>query len=176
MLILDKVNSVFFSVVLSGNLLSDDIFGDCDYPSVCGNYGVCSNGRCSCPGVNTTYFTFTQHPTLGCREVIPLTCKDTKLHTLLEQKNLTYFDFEPLNSRMDEDGCKAACLDNCTCKAALYRYTNNISSGECSLPSHLYSLTSLNKSIDNYNSLAFIKVQWSPDPPDTNIGTSPGRK
>lgn len=165
---LNKVNSVKFDVALSGDVLRDDIYGECDYPSVCGNYGVCSNGQCSCPGGNATYFTSTQdlQPTLGCRQVIPLTCEDTKLNTFLEQRNITYFDFEPLNSRMDADGCKAACLENCTCKAALFRYTDNISSGECSLPSHLYSLTTLNKNIDNYNSFAYIKVQRSPD---TNI-------
>ncbi|KAK1556289.1 hypothetical protein Q3G72_002108 [Acer saccharum] len=26
-----------------------DVLQECDYPSICGDYGLCSNGQCSCP-------------------------------------------------------------------------------------------------------------------------------
>ncbi|KAK2984946.1 hypothetical protein RJ640_013372 [Escallonia rubra] len=59
-------------------VVTDDILtgslGDCAYPLSCGNYGICSNGQCSCPVGNdrdTNYFRqmdFRQ-PSLGCVEV-----------------------------------------------------------------------------------------------------------
>ncbi|KAM7469786.1 hypothetical protein LguiA_007969 [Lonicera macranthoides] len=127
---------------------------NCDYPTVCGNYGICSeNGLCSCPGAGGNYSYFTQlqdlKPNLGCRPVTPLSCKDAHLRTFLELNGVTYFNFEFHYSKMDRDSCKKACLDNCTCKAAFF------SSGRCSLQSQLYSL----KSNSNSNSVAFIKVQ-----------------
>ncbi|KAM7469681.1 hypothetical protein LguiA_007864 [Lonicera macranthoides] len=125
---------------------------NCDYPTVCGNYGICSeNGLCSCPGGNYSYFTQLQDlkPNLGCRPVTPLSCKDANFHTFLELNGVTYFNFKFHYSKMDRDSCKKACLDNCTCKAAFF------SSGNCSLQSQLYSLKS-----STYNdSVTFIKVQ-----------------
>ncbi|KAM7474000.1 hypothetical protein LguiB_021243 [Lonicera macranthoides] len=128
--------------------------GNCDYPTVCGNYGICSeNGLCSCPGAGSNYTYFTQlqdlKPNLGCRPVTPLSCKDAHLHTFLELNGVTYFNFKFHYSKMDRDNCKKACLDNCTCKAAFF------SSGSCSLQSQLYSL----KSIDYSDPVTFIKVQ-----------------
>ncbi|KAM7473995.1 hypothetical protein LguiB_021238 [Lonicera macranthoides] len=127
---------------------------DCDYPTVCGNYGVCwEEGLCSCPGAGGNYSYFTQlqvlKPYLGCRPVTPLSCKDAHLHTFLELNGVTYFNLVFHYSTMDRDSCKKACLDNCTCKAAFF------SSGSCSLQSQLYSLKS-----GAYNdSVTFIKVQ-----------------
>ncbi|KAM7469680.1 hypothetical protein LguiA_007863 [Lonicera macranthoides] len=128
--------------------------GDCDYPTVCGKYGVCSeNGRCSCPGGNYGYFTplLVLQPNLGCGPVTPLSCKDAHLHTFLELNEVTYFNFEFHNSKMDGDSCKKACLDNCTCKAAFF----SPGTGSCSLQSQLYSL----KSNGDSNYVTFIKVQ-----------------
>ncbi|KAM7473996.1 hypothetical protein LguiB_021239 [Lonicera macranthoides] len=128
--------------------------GNCDYPTVCGNYGVCSeDGLCSCPGADGNYNYFTQlqvlKPSRGCRPVTPLSCKDAHLHTFLELNGVAYFNLEPYHSNMDKDSCKKACLDNCTCKAAIF------SSGICSLKSQLYSLKS-----STYNDpVTFIKVQ-----------------
>ncbi|KAM7469678.1 hypothetical protein LguiA_007861 [Lonicera macranthoides] len=130
----------------------DAIESNCDYPTVCGNYGVCSeNGLCSCPGGNYRYFTPLQvlEPNLGCRPVTPLSCKDAHLHTFLELNEVTYFNLEPHHSKMDKDSCRKACLDNCTCKAAIF------SSGSCSLHSQLYSLK---YTADNH-CVTFIKVQ-----------------
>ncbi|KAM7473987.1 hypothetical protein LguiB_021230 [Lonicera macranthoides] len=132
--------------------LFDGMESDCDYPTVCGNYGVCTqNGLCSCPGAAGNYSYFTQiqvlEPNLGCRPVTPLSCKDAHLHTFLELNEVTYFNLEPHHSNMDRDSCKKACLDNCTCKAAFF------SSGICSLQSQIYSLKY------SANSVTFIKVQ-----------------
>ncbi|KAM7469721.1 hypothetical protein LguiA_007904 [Lonicera macranthoides] len=139
-------------IIDSFNLFGQDSESDCDYPTVCGNYGICSeNGLCSCPSGNYSYFTQLQDlkPNLGCRPLTPLSCKDAHLHTFLELNRVTYFNFEFHYSKMDRDSCKKACLDKCTCKAAFF------SSGRCSLQSQLYSL----KYNGNNNSVAFIKVQ-----------------
>ncbi|KAM7469719.1 hypothetical protein LguiA_007902 [Lonicera macranthoides] len=132
----------------------NDLIDNCDYPTVCGNYRVCSeNGLCSCPGAGGNYSYFTQlqvlKPSLGCRPVTPLSCKDAHLHTFLELNGVTYFNFKFHYTKMDKDSCKKACLDKCTCKATFF------SSGNCSLQSQLYSL----KSSANNNSVTFIKVQ-----------------
>uniref|UniRef100_A0A5B7BMV9 non-specific serine/threonine protein kinase n=1 Tax=Davidia involucrata TaxID=16924 RepID=A0A5B7BMV9_DAVIN len=154
-----------FDVKLSDNLLDDDYtnVGNCGYPTVCGRYGVCSNGQCSCPGSgtggNATYFMLSHdwQPTLGCTPVTPLSCNNTQLHTFLELKDVAYpaiLHFYP--SYMDVESCKKACLNNCSCKAAFFRYNENISlPGECSLHSGLYSLMTLE------GTYAFIKVQRS---------------
>ncbi|KAM7469688.1 hypothetical protein LguiA_007871 [Lonicera macranthoides] len=128
--------------------------GNCDYPTVCGNYGVCLEGEiCSCPGAGGNYSYFTQlqdlKPNLGCRPVTLLSCKDAHVHTFLELNGVTYFNLVFHYSKMDRDSCKKACLDNCTCKAAFF------SSGSCSLQSQLYSL----KSSAYNDSVTFIKVQ-----------------
>ncbi|KAM7474013.1 hypothetical protein LguiB_021256 [Lonicera macranthoides] len=142
------------SRIASSNIFRQYSESDCDYPTVCGNYGVCSeNGLCSCPGAGGNYSYFTQlqdlKPNLGCRPVTPLSCKDAHLHTFLELNGVTYFNFEFHYSKMDRDSCKKACSDNCTCKAAFF------SSGNCSLQSQLYSLKS-----STYNdSVTFVKVQ-----------------
>ncbi|THG15713.1 hypothetical protein TEA_019760 [Camellia sinensis var. sinensis] len=52
------------------HLMTSDI-GDCCYPMVCGNYGICSsNGQCSCPEEAIGNSTFRQinhtQPSLGC--------------------------------------------------------------------------------------------------------------
>ncbi|KAM7469726.1 hypothetical protein LguiA_007909 [Lonicera macranthoides] len=142
------------SRIASSNIFRQYSESDCDYPTVCGNYGVCSeNGLCSCPGAGGNYSYFTQlqdlKPNLGCRPVTSLSCKDAHLHTFLELNGVTYFNFEFHYSKMDRDSCKKACSDNCTCKAAFF------SSGNCSLQSQLYSLKT-----STYNdSVTFVKVQ-----------------
>ncbi|KAM7469312.1 hypothetical protein LguiA_007495 [Lonicera macranthoides] len=142
--------------IASFNLFGQGSESDCDYPTVCGNYGICSeNGLCSCPGGNYSYFTQLQDlkPNLGCRPVTPLSCKDAHLHTFLELTGITYFNLLPRHSNMDKDGCKKACLDNCTCKAAFFF------AGFCSLQSQLYSL----KYTGNNHRVTFIKVQKQKD-------------
>ncbi|KAK2985471.1 hypothetical protein RJ640_004322 [Escallonia rubra] len=166
---LNKFDEYGYDVIFSGDLLKDFNYGDCTYPSVCGDYGVCSMDQCTCPAGNAGYFgqLYDSQNAFGCRRVTPLSCKDMRFHTFLELGNVTYFNFDPLHSIMDVESCKKACLDNCTCKAAVFHYNENISAGECSLPSQLYSLRAYKftygASAKSYNSIVFLKVQKSPD-------------
>ena len=75
-----------------------DLFKDidlCAYPTVCGNYGICTNGQCSCLGSKngTNYFQQIKdrQPDRGCSPVVPLSCEASKTHILLELQNITYF-------------------------------------------------------------------------------------
>ncbi len=81
----------------------DDFFTryikSCGYPTVCGNYGICTstNNQCSCPEPKngTSYFQQIKerHPDRGCSLVTPLSCEASQNHLLLELENITYFPF-----------------------------------------------------------------------------------
>ncbi|XXG67529.1 hypothetical protein AAC387_Pa06g0855 [Persea americana] len=86
----------------------------CDYPTVCGNYGICSKGQCSCPGENDAsvgYFlpVNARQPTLGCYETTPVSCQLTQSHHLLAIKDVSYFSYRDCNSsdlkRTDVESC-----------------------------------------------------------------------
>lgn len=142
--------------------------GDCSYPMVCGKYSICSNGQCSCPGSSggaTSYFRQTKEkePNLGCSEVTPLTCGvASQFHSFVELKDVTYFTFNSTIDNTDMESCKQSCLNDCNCKAALFRYGSDPSGGECYLPSEIFSLMNNDKEKTHYNSSAFLKVQISP--------------
>ncbi|XWS20270.1 hypothetical protein CRYUN_Cryun31cG0086300 [Craigia yunnanensis] len=140
-----------------------DYLGICAYPTFCGKYGICSNGRCSCPVGNngdTSYFQQLNSST-GCRKVTPLSCQSTHLHSFIELPNVSYFGFVAAILNTDIESCKQACLGNCSCKAALFHYNSNNMSGNCSLPSQIFSLMSTRPELFPYNSTSFIKVQRS---------------
>ncbi|KAK3184710.1 hypothetical protein Dsin_031996 [Dipteronia sinensis] len=105
-----------------------EYFRDCDYPLVCGNYGLCSRGLCTCPSgeneTTTTYFeqTDNRQPALGCSERTPLSCGASQYHSFLELNDTTYFTFTLDIVNIDSEKCKQACLQNCSCKAAIFRY------------------------------------------------------
>ncbi|KAK4394757.1 G-type lectin S-receptor-like serine/threonine-protein kinase SD2-5 [Sesamum angolense] len=90
--------------LFTGNL------GVCDYPLVCGEYGICSNGQCSCPRSDSTVENFRQindrQPDLGCSEVIPLTCNASSNHSFLDLEDVTYFTFTSNNRTTDMKSCK----------------------------------------------------------------------
>ncbi|KAK2973605.1 hypothetical protein RJ640_027515 [Escallonia rubra] len=154
--------------------VADDILtgslGDCAYPLSCGSYGICSSGQCTCPVGNDgdpSYFrqlNFRQ-PSLGCVEATQISCQSPNLHLLLELDDITYFDFAPVLFNADVQSCKEACLKNCSCQAAIFRYSSNMSSGECSMQSKIYSLMNIQKQLVSYNSSTFLKVQKSPPTP-----------
>ncbi|XP_059281923.1 EP1-like glycoprotein 2 [Lycium ferocissimum] len=141
--------------------------GECNYPTVCGKYGICTMGQCSCPtsSNSTTYFRpiNVRRPDLGCSEVTRLTCNDKKKHRLLEVEDVDYFAFEADISDTDVNTCKNACLKNCSCKAAFFRSGLNSSRatarGECYLPTEIFSLMNNEKDKTRYESVAFMKVQ-----------------
>ncbi|XP_030953908.1 G-type lectin S-receptor-like serine/threonine-protein kinase SD2-5 [Quercus lobata] len=160
----------------------DDLFQItdlCAYPTVCGSYGICINGGCSCPGpINgTSYFQpiKDRRLDLGCSLVIPLSCDASKNQILLEIQNITYFplldtsipEINPYYQNISLRTCTEACLENCSCKAAIY-----YSSGRCYLQSEIFSLNAI--TIENTNHKVYIKVQNVPSavPPQqlTNHG------
>ncbi|KAK2651074.1 hypothetical protein Ddye_018563 [Dipteronia dyeriana] len=142
----------------------NDYFRECDYPLVCGNYGLCSRGLCTCPSgetETTTYFQQinTRQPALGCSEITPLSCGASENHSFLELNDTTYFTFASDLENIDSEKCKKACLQNCSCKASIFRYGLNSSAGQCYLPSEIFSLKRIERRRNNYNSTAYVKVQ-----------------
>ena len=135
----------------------------CDYPFVCGNYGICSNGQCSCPGADDSTNFFRQvdvrQSNLGCAPISPLACNSSQSQSFLEIRDLYYFAFSIDINNTDKKTWKQACLKNCSCKLALFGYGSNASSGDCVLLSDVFSINinGLNDYYDNTNAL--FKVQ-----------------
>lgn len=142
--------------------------GGCNYPMACGRYGICSNGQCSCPRSSSNGASFRQindrRPDLGCSEVIPLACNASNSHSFLDLNDVTYFTFIPHISNTNIDICKEACLRNCSCKAAMFRYGSDSSSGDCYLPTEVFSFMNNDKDLTHYNSSVSIKVQIDASP------------
>ncbi|XP_056171465.1 G-type lectin S-receptor-like serine/threonine-protein kinase SD2-5 [Syzygium oleosum] len=137
--------------------------GDCAYPTVCGQYGICSNGQCSCPASSggTSYFKLVddRQPNLGCSENVPLSCGASQYQSLLELEDVMYFTFPSDLENIDALSCKETCAKNCSCKAAIFQYGSNSSSGSCYLPTQVFSLMNIDKNKIFYNSTAYLKVQ-----------------
>ncbi|KAJ4782076.1 Serine/threonine-protein kinase [Rhynchospora pubera] len=135
----------------------------CDYPSSCGEYGVCSMGQCTCPSEEDTYpFLFRPidnwQPNQGCTPLVPLSCKEVKDQMLVPlTKNVTYYNFSNYAYAADEEICKGSCLRNCSCKVAFFDH----SSAACYITSEVLSMSaSGSSSYYSYHNLsAFIKVQ-----------------
>ncbi|KAF8007847.1 hypothetical protein BT93_K1743 [Corymbia citriodora subsp. variegata] len=137
--------------------------GDCAYPTVCGQYGICSNGQCSCPASSgaTSYFKQVddRQPSLGCSENVPLSCGASQYQSLLELENVTYFTFTSDLENIDASSCKETCAKNCSCRAAIFKYRLNLTSGDCYLLTQVFSLMNIDKNKIFYNSTAYLKVQ-----------------
>ncbi|XXG67527.1 hypothetical protein AAC387_Pa06g0853 [Persea americana] len=154
---------------------------ECDYPTVCGNYGICSNGQCSCPrenDANVSYFqpVSARQPNLGCYETTPLSCQFTQTHVLLHLQDIYYFNYKDGSSSVlrgiDVESCKQACLKNCSCKAALFGYDGVVSDGSCFLHSQLFSLMNNPTEKKSFaSSSVLIKVQI----PSSSNPTAPTR-
>ncbi|PIA33926.1 hypothetical protein AQUCO_03900049v1 [Aquilegia coerulea] len=145
-------------------VLLNDIFAsvldDCDYPNVCGDYGICTNGECSCPQATNrdiSYFTPLAKPNLGCVPTTPLSCANKQLQNFIHLQNVNYFNFTITFTDMDTESCKQACLETCSCEAAVHRFENNISRGNCSLLNDHFSLLTYRSVWSEYNT--FIKVE-----------------
>lgn len=164
-----------------------DVYPDnCAYPTVCGEYGICSNnGECTCPsGTNDGSNHFKQindrQPSLGCSPVIPLSCQSMQDHKFLGLKDVTDFSslFATTHPSLDashnpknEEGCKQACLKNCSCKAAIFEHAGNASEGDCFLPSQLFSLMNNQPAVTHYNSTIYIKIQTVPNSTNKTVGS-----
>ncbi|KAJ0111779.1 hypothetical protein Patl1_03221 [Pistacia atlantica] len=144
--------------------------GDCNYPMVCGKYGICSNVFCRCPTSDglATYFKQENdsQSTAGCSQITPISCEYSAHHSFIELKDVTYFTFYSDRENIDSEKCKQECLMNCSCKAAFFRYSDNSSYGDCYLPSEIFSMMNNDKSKTHYNSTAYLKIQnvSSPSP------------
>ncbi|CAI9776983.1 unnamed protein product [Fraxinus pennsylvanica] len=152
--------------------------GECNYPMVCGENGICSNGQCSCPTStmdSTNYFKQIdgRQPNLGCSRVIPLTCDASNFHKFLDLDETTYFTFTPDISSTNINRCKETCLKNCSCKAAIFRYGSDPFDGDCYLPSQIFSLMNNEKDKTHYNSTISIKVQVPPSAISPSVDLSP---
>ncbi|XP_072998748.1 G-type lectin S-receptor-like serine/threonine-protein kinase SD2-5 [Typha latifolia] len=144
-----------------------NVFPDnCAYPTVCGQYGICSNGQCSCPSAEYFRPVNDRQANLGCAAVTSISCQSIQGHQLLALDNVSYFNYIDLDAALpqgiSETSCKQACLNNCSCKAALFQYGGNVSHGSCFLPSQIFSLQTNRPEVTHYNSSAFIKVQVIP--------------
>ncbi|GKV31076.1 hypothetical protein SLEP1_g39814 [Rubroshorea leprosula] len=137
----------------------------CDdpHPLMCGEYGICSAGRCSCPEPDengTTYFRQLNRsqPELGCSPYIPISCEFPYQHSLLELKNVDYLPRTNYHIT-DIESCKQGCLNNCSCKYTLFIPDSNSSSlGHCLFRSEVFAFQSADTS---YNQSLFLKVQSS---------------
>ncbi|XP_047078563.1 G-type lectin S-receptor-like serine/threonine-protein kinase SD2-5 [Lolium rigidum] len=138
----------------------------CDYPTVCGEYGICIQGQCVCPLENdssSSYFKLVDErkPNLGCAPVTPISCQEMRHHRLLTLPNISYFDDSHMAmNATSTDDCKQACLKNCSCMAVLIRYNWIAPHGDCVWVTKVFSLKSIQPNND-YNSSAYIKVQLS---------------
>ncbi|GLJ09444.1 hypothetical protein SUGI_0109850 [Cryptomeria japonica] len=99
---------------------------NCSLPSVCGPYGVCSNGQCSCPAA---MFTMREpfQPDAGCSPQHPLNlaCSGTKGQQMVEVKGLDYYPSNFLASNASTTStaqqCKDLCISKCSCVASFFR-------------------------------------------------------
>ncbi|VAI38616.1 unnamed protein product [Triticum turgidum subsp. durum] len=142
--------------------------GDCAYPKVCGEYGICTNGQCTCPhesNTNSNYFkpVDDRKANLGCKPLNPISCQDMQHHELLMLTDVSYFDnSHAVVNLTNRNDCKQACLKKCSCRAVMFRYGQNDSNGECFWVTKVFSLQSIKPEAAHYNSTAYLKVHLSP--------------
>ncbi|XP_037442068.1 G-type lectin S-receptor-like serine/threonine-protein kinase SD2-5 [Triticum dicoccoides] len=142
--------------------------GDCAYPTVCGEYGICTNGQCSCPhesNTNPNYFkpVDDRKANLGCKPLNPISCQDMQHHELLMLTDVSYSDqSHAIVNLTNRNDCKQACLKNCSCRAVMFRYGQEDSYGKCFWVTKVFSLQSIQPEAARYNSTAYLKVQLSP--------------
>ncbi|XP_057828701.1 G-type lectin S-receptor-like serine/threonine-protein kinase SD2-5 [Cryptomeria japonica] len=173
----------------TGNSFTDYLSGftnelnPCEYPRTCGDYGICTDGQCSCPKEANAFSQIDSYrATLGCVLLNPLVCPETfsissspQDYELLEIDHVSYFAYLYENASttglVSRDECKDLCLKNCSCKAAFFRYniSTSFSSGYCYLESNVYSMK-IDRPRDRfYNSNAYIKFQRIPKHPNQSV-------
>uniref|UniRef100_A0A0E0HS89 non-specific serine/threonine protein kinase n=1 Tax=Oryza nivara TaxID=4536 RepID=A0A0E0HS89_ORYNI len=121
--------------------VSSDIFhitDPCAYPLACGEFGICSNGQCSCPDVavgQSGLFELVdaREANRGCFLTSSFSCGSTRKTRFLAVPNVTHFNFV-YNWTTNEDHCKLSCMDDCSCRASFFQHKDT-SSGFCFLAS-----------------------------------------
>lgn len=129
---------------VSSDLL--DIADPCSYPLACGEYGVCSDGQCSCPdaGLRQSRLFKLIDPreiNRGCFLTDSLSCGSAHKTRFLTLPNTTHFNII-YNWTTDEEHCKVSCLNDCYCKVAFFLHWNS-SSGFCFLAFDIFSMISI---------------------------------
>ncbi|CAD6258258.1 unnamed protein product [Miscanthus lutarioriparius] len=80
----------------------------CDYPLACGDFGVCSNGQCSCPSSNYFRLQNERHPDAGCIPLASISCDDMHDHKLIPLNNVSYFSYTTFQSLATESALKVS--------------------------------------------------------------------
>ncbi|KAF3678925.1 hypothetical protein FXO38_03006 [Capsicum annuum] len=118
---------LFDDVKRAADLLTATI-GDCGYPTVCWNYSVCGNGKCSCPQIAVGPSNFLQQinyrqKNQGCLLVTPISCEHSQYHVLMEHNETGYIPryLQYGTHKTELENCRRSCLSNCSCKAAQFR-------------------------------------------------------
>ncbi|XP_023741239.1 G-type lectin S-receptor-like serine/threonine-protein kinase SD2-5 [Lactuca sativa] len=141
------------------DFLTGDL-GECSYPLTCGRNSICSAERqCTCPGIDSFRAVNDRKPNMGCFPVTPLTCNATHDQHFIELTNIAYINNIADMEDVDIEICKQACLKKCSCKAAVFEYGSNTTSGRCYLLSELFTMPSVEAGVLPYNILTHIKVQ-----------------
>ncbi|XP_034890402.2 G-type lectin S-receptor-like serine/threonine-protein kinase SD2-5 [Populus alba] len=145
--------------------LLEDEMDDCDYPTSCGTYGLCSGGRCSCPSGFARDNDSMAQGKNGCLEINPVECENPhQSQSLLTLEDVYYFNYVDDGAaalkETDMKSCQQACLNNCSCKAALFLLKGVFLQGSCFLHSPVLSLSrdGISLTLQGYKSYAFIKV------------------
>ncbi|XBH65895.1 hypothetical protein VPH35_119389 [Triticum aestivum] len=150
---------------------------DCDYPTVCGEYGICIESQCVCPYENSFFKPVDERqPNLGCTPLTPISCQEKQRHRLLTLSSIYYFDknYTVVNAKSLAQ-CKKACLKNCSCRAVIFSYYHNDSYGECMWVTKVFSLQSMQPGDDDvYSSTAYLKVQIDKNKNNVMLGATLG--
>ncbi|XBH65889.1 hypothetical protein VPH35_119383 [Triticum aestivum] len=138
---------------------------DCAYPKVCADYGICSQGQCTCPLQNYSTLDYfkpvdERKANLGCTPTTQISCQEIQHHRLLTLNDVSYFDNSHEVMNLDEDDCKQACLKNCSCKAVMFSY-NRSGPSRCTWMVNVFSLQAI-QPVANLSSSVYLKVQLSP--------------
>ncbi|XP_031383698.1 G-type lectin S-receptor-like serine/threonine-protein kinase SD2-5 isoform X1 [Punica granatum] len=169
------------------DILTGEI-GNCGYPLLCGEYGICSNGQCTCPASRnpsgTPYFKQLddRNRSLGCPLTTPLSCDDPQNHSFVKLEKFTYFTVSKQDvSNTSLESCQEACARSCSCKAAFYSPSRSY----CSLQAQVLSMISdYSVDVSAYIKVQNISSEISPPPlpppppsnPTTDTDSHPTRK
>ncbi|KAL4200191.1 hypothetical protein AMTRI_Chr03g148490 [Amborella trichopoda] len=156
-------NPLNLSLWMFSELINPDDL--CDLPMSCGQYGLCRNKQCSCPG-SGTLDQFEQMDGLdvakGCEPRSPLSnCtgeSDGSDDHLLPLPGYDYFlnDLNSPETHTDEADCQSICLKDCDCKAVFYR---NMTGACFPVREEIRTL----KAADNQTFKAYLRVSKWPE-------------
>ncbi|KAJ4776339.1 Serine/threonine-protein kinase [Rhynchospora pubera] len=149
--------------------------GLCIYPKICGHYGIFQDGQCKC--ADDTYFRQdVNNNTFSCSPVTPISCQDSQNYMLSVSPidAVTIYNYiDDIETRIrghDVVECQEFCLQNCSCKAALYSFTN----GGCYLSTEIFTLINEQLNFNYfYSSAVYLKVPSPPPSYNEKAGSGP---